>query len=134
MSKSFCVHVLFAAVISALVSVALTLLLSVGVLFLDLSEGMITALNQLTKVFSVLLSVLILRKKEEGRELAFGVSVGLVYILLGLGIFCAFEGRLLPLFTVGAELALGLVSGFLSGLCARHIPEKAVKTRKRRRN
>ena len=133
MEKRFFLHVLYGALIAAVTTVLLSLGLSVCVLFFDVTDGFVTICNQFIKVSSILLSVLLLKKKEPESEVPFGLAVGSLYIFLGISVFCALEGRLLPIFTVAAELALGLISGLLSGIAVSRLPQKGTKTRLRRR-
>ena len=55
-----------------------------------------------------------------------GLIVGGGYMALGIALYCAFEGTLLPISVIAGDLALGLISGFLSGLLASTM--KSVRT------
>ncbi len=134
MSKGYAFHLGSGILVAVLVTVILTLALSACVLLLSVPVSYVTVANQLIKVLSVFCAVLFLRKREEGRCLSFGIMVGGGYIALGIFIYCAVSGRLLPLFSIAAELALGVISGLLSGIAVSHLPEKALNKRKRRRN
>ena len=40
------------------------------------------------------------------------------YMALGIALYCAFSGELLPVAAMAGDLGLGLAAGFLSGLLA----------------
>ena len=88
-------------------------------------ECVITPVNQVLKVASVLAGTL--AAAQGGiRGWCAGLIVGGGYMALGIALYCAFEGTLLPISVIAGDLALGLISGFLSGLLASTM--KSVRT------
>lgn len=106
--------VLFAAVLSA----ALILLFALFVLLFDLEIGIVTSVNQIIKVLSILFGTLVAAKGNALRGYAAGLAVGGAYMALGIALYCAFSGELLPVAAMAGDLGLGLAAGFLSGLLA----------------
>lgn len=106
--------VLFAAVLSA----ALILLFALFVLLFDLGVGIVTSVNQVIKVLSILFGTLVAAKGNTLRGYAAGLAVGGAYMALGIALYCAFSGELLPFAAMAGDLGLGLAAGFLSGLLA----------------
>lgn len=106
--------VLFAAVLSA----ALILLFALFVLLFDLEIGIVTSVNQIIKVLSILFGTLVAAKGNALRGYAAGLAVGGAYMALGIALYCAFSGEMLPVAAMAGDLGLGLAAGFLSGLLA----------------
>ena len=94
-------------------------------LLFDLGAEVITPVNQVLKVASVLAGTLAAAQGEI-RLWCAGLIVGGGYMALGIALYCAFEGTLLPISVIAGDLALGLISGFLSGLLASTM--KSVRT------
>ncbi|MGI5884424.1 MAG: TIGR04086 family membrane protein [Candidatus Spyradocola sp.] len=106
--------VLFAAVLS----IALILLFALLVLLFDWGTGVVSSGNQIVKVLSILFGTLVAAKGNALRGWAAGLAVGGAYMALGIALYCAFSGELLPLAVMAGDLGLGLAAGFLSGLLA----------------
>lgn len=105
------------ALISALATAVLVLFFSVLVLLLDLGGSVITPVNQVIKVVSILAGTF---AASTGRVRGWvaGLIVGGAYMLLGIVLYCAFAGRLLPVLVMAGDLGLGLAAGLLSGMLA----------------
>ena len=116
--RSAGVSVIRGILIAAATSVVLVLLF-------DLGAEVITPVNQVLKVASVLAGTLAAAQGEI-RLWCAGLIVGGGYMALGIALYCAFEGTLLPISVIAGDLALGLISGFLSGLLASTM--KSVRT------
>ncbi len=123
--RSAGVSVIRGILIAAATSVVLVLLFACAVLLFDLGAEVITPVNQVLKVASVLAGTL--AAAQGGiRGWCAGLIVGGGYMALGIALYCAFEGTLLPISVIAGDLALGLISGFLSGLLASTM--KSVRT------
>lgn len=105
------------ALISMLVTAVLVLVFSVLVLLMDLSGKVITPVNQVIKVVSILAGTF---AASTGRVRGWvaGLIVGGAYMLLGIVLYCAFAGRMLPVLVMIGDLVLGLAAGLLSGMLA----------------
>ena len=105
------------ALISVLATAVLVLVFSVLVLLLDLGGRVITPVNQVIKVVSILAGTF---AASTGRVRGWvaGLSVGGAYMLAGIVLYCAFAGRLLPALVMAGDLGLGLAAGLLSGMLA----------------
>lgn len=104
---------LFSIVVSAL----LVLLFSLAVLLMDLGPEVITPVNQIIKVVSILAGVLV-ASRGSLRGWVAGLICGAAYMVLGIVLYCAFSGQLLPPVVMAGDIGLGLAAGFLSGLLA----------------
>ena len=110
------VGVIRGILIAAATSVVLVLLFACAVLLFDLGAEVITPVNQAPKGG-------VGAGGNAGRSAGgdspiwcAGLIVGGGYMALGIALYCAFEGTLLPISVIAGDLALGLISGFLSGL------------------
>lgn len=104
--------------LAVVVSIVLVLLFALLVLFFDPGMGVVRAGNQVIKVLSILLGTLFAAKDRRFRGVAAGLFVGGAYMALGLALYCAFAGEILPPAAMLGDLGLGLAAGFLSGLLA----------------
>lgn len=123
--RSAGVSVIRGILIAAATSVVLVLLFACAVLLFDLGAEVITPVNQVLKVASVLAGTLVAAQGGI-RGWCAGLIAGGGYMALGIALYCAFEGTLLPISVIAGDLALGLISGFLSGLLASTM--KSVRT------
>ena len=111
------------------VAVAITLLgmalLAAIVIFTPISDGALTALNQVLKVASVFFGVLCAVKRGGERGLALGALVGLLYMILGYAAYCMIDAALAPAGQMALEFAMGALIGAVSGvICANMKPRK----------
>ena len=105
------------ALIALLATAVLVLGFAVLVLLMDLSGSVITPVNQVIKVLSILAGTF---AASTGRVRGWvaGLIVGGAYMLAGIVLYCAFAGRLLPALVMAGDLGLGLAAGLLSGMLA----------------
>ena len=105
------------ALISVLATAVLVLVFSVLVLLMDLGGKVITPVNQVIKVLSILAGTF---AASTGRVRGWvaGLIVGGAYMLLGIVLYCSFAGRMLPIAVMAGDLGLGLAAGLLSGMLA----------------
>ncbi len=103
--------------ISVGVSAAAIVLFALLILWLDLGEDCIAPVNQFIKVGSILSGTLFACHGPLKGYRA-GPLLGLLYMALGVGLYCAFDGRLLPMTVIAGDLGLGAAAGLLSGLLA----------------
>lgn len=104
-------------VFSVIVSVVLVFIFSLLVLLFDLGASVITPVNQVIKVVSILAGTVVACQGGMKGWIA-GLCCGSAYMLAGIVLYCAFAGEILPPLVMAGDLGLGLASGFLSGLLA----------------
>ena len=102
--------------VSLVATLVLVFAFAVLVMLLDIGGEVITPVNQVIKVLSILSGTMVAARKMKG-WLA-GLAVGAVYMLLGVLLYCAFSGELLPAAAVLGDAALGCAAGLLSGMLA----------------
>ena len=110
-------QLLLGLLLSLGVSAGAIVLFALAIQLAELGENWITPVNQFIKVGSILVGTL-WACKGPLRGYQYGPLLGLAYMALGVGLYCALDGKLLPLTVILGDLALGAASGFLSGLLA----------------
>lgn len=100
-------------------------LLALAVVFTPVQDATLTVLNQLLKAASVFTGVLVAVGRGGERGLVTGAAVGLIYMLLGYGLYCALDGSPSALGLLGGEALFGALIGAVSGvLCANTKPAR----------
>ena len=111
-----------------LCAVALTLLLMVGVAALALgvriSDGMLTALNQLMKLFSIILGVTVAVGRGGQRGFVTGMTVAMLYMTIGYACYAALGGNAFVVTQMLGEILIGAALGALAGAVLSNLPEK----------
>lgn len=115
--RSAPVSLLRGLLVSVIGSALLILLFAIIVLLMDLGASVITPVNQVIKVLSILAGTFVACQGGIKGWIA-GLCIGGAYMLLGIILYCAFAGEILPPLVMAGDLGLGLISGFLSGLLA----------------
>ena len=110
-------QLLLGLLLSLGVSAGAIVLFALAIQLAELGENWITPVNQFIKVGSILAGTF-WACKGPLRGYQYGPLLGLAYMALGVGLYCALDGKLLPLTVILGDLALGAASGFLSGLLA----------------
>ena len=126
--KSARLKALWALTRGLLAAVAATLagmlLLAAAVIYLDVTDGALAALNQLLKLLSVVLGARLAVGVGGERGFVTGAAVGFVYMVLGYSVYWAFHGSVsAPLVMLG-EMLLGAVLGALSGAVVANLRPK----------
>lgn len=114
--RSASVSVARGAAIAAVTSVLLVLVFAILVLLFDWGNAVITPVNQVIKVLSILTGTLAAASGMRGWKA--GMCVGAVYMLLGIILYSAFAGKLLPWAVIAGDMVLGCAAGLLSGMLA----------------
>ena len=109
-----------------LCAVALTLLLMVGVaaaaLKLRVSDGMLTALNQVMKLLSILLGVTVAVGCGGQRGFLTGMTVAMLYMTLGYGCYVALGGNAFVVTQMLGEILIGAALGATAGAVLSNLP------------
>ena len=109
-------RVLKGVMAAALITVAGMLLLMGWVVLRGLNDNGIMIVNQLIKVLSVLAGVFISVGRGGEKGLLTGAAVGILYILIGYGLYCAIDGSSASAKVMAVEEAAGAVIGACTGV------------------
>ena len=121
--KSARLKALWALTRGLLMAVAATLagmlLLAAAVIYLDVTDGALAALNQLLKLFSVVLGARLAVGVGGERGFVTGAAVGLLYMALGYIVYWRLGGALFSAAAMLLEMLVGLAVGAAAGaVCA----------------
>ena len=109
-----------------LCAVTLTLLLMVGVASLALgvriSDGTLTALNQVMKLLSILLGVTVAVGRGGQRGFLTGMTVAMLYMILGYGCYVALGGNAFIVTQMLGEILIGAALGAIAGAVLSNLP------------
>ena len=95
------------------------LLLAAAVIYLDVTDGALAALNQLLKLFSVVLGARLAVGVGGERGFVTGAAVGLLYMALGYVLYWRLGGALFSAAAMLLEMLVGLAVGAAAGaVCA----------------
>lgn len=116
-----------------LVSAAATLLgmllLAAAVIYLDVSDGALTALNQALKLICVLLGVRFAVGLGGERGFLTGAAVGLAYMILGYVLYWRLGGAVFSFAAMLLEMLLGGVIGAAAGAVCANLRPRARRKR-----
>ena len=121
--KSARLKALWALTRGLLAAVAATLagmlLLAAAVIYLDVTDGALAALNQLIKLFSVVLGARLAVGVGGERGFFTGAAVGLLYMALGYVLYWQLGGALFSAAAMLLEMLVGCLVGAAAGaVCA----------------
>ena len=103
---------LFTAVFITLVAM---LLLAAALVYLHISDRLLTVLNQLIKLVSIVLGVCVAVPRGAERGLATGVLISLLYTVLGYILYLALGGGSFAVGNMLGEMMLGSAAGAVTG-------------------
>ena len=101
---------------ASLITVACMLLLTGWVVLRGMNENGILIANQLIKVVSVLAGVWISVGRGGEKGLLTGALIGIMYILVGYGMYCAIDGSAASASVMAVEEAAGALIGACTGV------------------
>ena len=120
------VQALMSVMKGLLCAVALTLLLMVGVaalaLKLRVSDGMLTALNQVMKLLSILLGVTVAVGPGGRRGFLTGMTVAMLYMTAGYICYVALGGNAFVVGQMLGEILIGAALGAVAGAVLSNLP------------
>ena len=109
-----------------LCAVALTLLLMVGVAALALgvriSDGVLTALNQVMKLLSILLGVTVAVGRGGRRGFLTGMTVAMLYMAVGYACYVGLGGNAFVATQMLGEIMIGAALGAVAGAVLSNLP------------
>ena len=106
-------------------------LLAVLVVYADLPDGALTALNQILKLAAIFMGAYKAVGRSGTRGLALGGAVGLLYVALGYGICALWEEPVVTGGMLALEFLMGLALGGVSGALTANLPARQGRIRKR---
>lgn len=118
--KSAVFEVLKAVIIAVIISLVGVLLAALVIKLFNISSGAIPIINQVIKGVSVLVACLVSLKQPQNGWLK-GIIVGLFYTALSFVIFSLLNGSFVFDLTILNDVAIGCVTGFISGIIAANI-------------
>ena len=119
-------QVLFSILKGLLCAVALTLALMAAVtalaLWLRISDGLLTALNQVMKLASILLGAFVAVGRGGRRGFMTGMTIATLYMVLGYGCYVAMGGNAFIVSQMLGEILVGAAVGALAGAVLSNLP------------
>ncbi len=107
-------------------------ILAALVIFTPVSDGWLTALNQVLKVAAIFAGVLLGVGRGGERGFATGALIGLVYMVLGYLIYSIIDGMLAPAGQMALEFLMGALIGAIAGIIVANLKPKKRKLGKRK--
>lgn len=118
--KSPVFEVLKAVIIAVIISLVGVLLAALVIKLFNIGSGAIPIINQVIKGVSVLVACLICLKQPQNGWLK-GIVVGFFYTVASYVIFSLLNGSFAFDLSILNDLAIGCLSGFISGIIAANI-------------
>ena len=115
-----------AAVLITLVGMAL---LAAAVVWMPISDGALLALNQVLKIASIFCGAMVAVGLGGRRGFAVGAVVGVLYMVLGYGLYCLLDRAMAPTALLVGEFGLGAAIGALSGAVAANLKPRRRRAR-----
>lgn len=123
------VQVLSSMLNGLLCAVALTLALMVIVALLAVrlrvSDGLLTALNQVMKLAGILLGVTVAVGRGGRRGFLTGMAVAMLYMVLGYGCYVLLGGNVFVVTEMLGEILLGSAVGAVAGAVLSNLPARS---------
>ena len=116
-----------------LAAIALTLVLmaatAVAAMFLRISDGVLTALNQLMKLAAILLGVRMAVGRGGERGFLTGMALAMLYMILGCLGYVLLGGGAISAADMLGEILIGAAVGAAAGAVLANLPAKGRRTR-----
>ncbi len=122
MRSGACLAVLKGLISAVCVTLPGMALIAVLAVYASLSDGALTALNQILKLTAIFIGAYRAVGRGGTRGLALGGAVGLIYIALGYGICALWEEALITGGMLALEFLAGLALGGVSGALTANLP------------
>lgn len=100
---------------AVLITLAAMLLLAAALVYLHLGDRLLTALNQVVKLLSIVLGVCVAVPRGGARGLASGVLVALLYMAVGYALYVFLGGGSFAVGNMLGEMMLGSAAGAVTG-------------------
>ena len=116
-----------------LISIAITLigmlLLALWVTFSTLSDSVLTWMNQLLKLAAIIPGVCAAVGRAGHRGFATGAALGLIYAIVGYGLYLALGGGSFSATSMLGEILLCAAAGAVTGAVCANLPQKSRRRR-----
>lgn len=111
-NASFILTLIKSAILGVIISIVLVLALAFLLKFVELSDGVITIIDEIIKIISIFIATISLVKKSPYKILYKSALLGAVYMLLTYIVFSALRGN----YTFGISLIIDIVLGAVVGV------------------
>jgi putative membrane protein (TIGR04086 family) len=119
--ENIIVSIIKGAVVSVAVTLVLILAFALIIRFFNVNDNIIFPVNQVIKVVSLFVGVMILTKGNKEKGLLKGVLLGLIYFVLSFALFSILQGDFSFQLSNFYDLILTSLMGGIVGLIAVHI-------------
>ena len=97
------------------VTLVCVLLFALLMQWLKPDDQAVRVVNQLIKLLSIFVGVLVMVGRGGDRGLLWGAALGLCYMALGVGLYALLSGQQLGLTAYLSDIAMGVAGGGISG-------------------
>ena len=104
------------ALVALLVTVVLILVLAIVLTFADLDSGVIRPINQVIKVISIFVGVLVLLRQVKKSGIVNGSILAVLYTIVSTGVFSILMGEILFGGSFFVDLVFSVALGAISGV------------------
>ena len=118
------INVLKASLVGVVVSILLVLLFAFVLKFVDLNSGTISLVDQIIKVLSVFIAIVMLNKANDESLLLKGILVGAVYSIITFIVFSILNGGFNVGLGVLTDIAFSALVGGVSAILLNIIKKK----------
>ena len=118
------VNILKASLIGVIVSILLVLLFAFVLKFVDLNSGMISIIDQIIKILSVFIAVVMLNKAGTEGLLIKGLFTGAVYSIITFVVFSILNGGMNISLAILTDVAFSALVGGVSAILLNIIKKK----------
>ena len=113
-----------ASLVGVVTSILLVLLFAFILKFVDLNSGAITTIDQIIKIISILLAVLVLGKSSSDKLLLKGLIVGAIYSVITFIVFSILNGGVNLSIAIFTDIAFSALVGGVSAILVNLIRKK----------
>ncbi|MDO4547721.1 MAG: TIGR04086 family membrane protein [Clostridia bacterium] len=107
--------ILSGVLVALVATIALMALLAAAIVQFDISDAMITSINQLIKILAILAGCRVCVGRGGDKGFAKGAATGLLYMVAGYALYCLLGGEAPSSLLLTCEFALGALIGAFSG-------------------
>lgn len=125
-NKSFAVNLIKGTLIALCFSLVGILIFAFILKFTNISEGVITPINQVIKGVSIFLGVFLALKKQREMGLVSGLLIGLCYTFLAFLVFSILSGHFVFDMTLVHDMIFGTIIGGICGIISVNLKKSSV--------
>lgn len=105
-----------ASLVGVVTSILLVLLFAFILKFVDLNSGVITIIDQIIKIISIFVAVLVLSKSGSDKLLVKGLIVGAIYSIIAFVVFSILNGGITFSIAIFTDIAFSALVGGVSAI------------------